>query len=341
MGGAASGETEPLARDLEALRSGAALATLEERSILAVRGEDRASFLQGMLTAEVRKLEAGQGTQALLLSEQGKIVADLRVLVLGEEIWLDVLRIDRTAVRQALERFLVADDVELEERPEYAVALLGPGAARCLARLAPAHAALLVGLAACSHQSIEIEGDPLRAAHLCDLGVEGFLLWTSGDEAATRLAARVREAGALEVGAAALEAARIAGGWARAGVDFDAQTLAPEVPSLARAISYRKGCYLGQEVVERIAARGHVNWTVAALRATGAIAPLPGAAVWQEGRDVGRLTSVTRLPDAVAMLARLRSSAAAPGTVLRVGGAGEAIEARVVDPQVASGGAEA
>ncbi len=182
-------------------------------------------------------------------------------------------------------------------------------------------------------------GVPHRAVRCRDLGLDGFHLWAPDAAAAIATMATLRAAGATAVETPALEAARIARGVAREGGDFDGQTLAPEVPSLARAVSYRKGCYLGQEVIERVAARGHVNWVVALLAAEGGEAPPIGAAAFAEDREVGRVTSAVRLParDAIAMLARVRRTAAEPGTALAVEGAGRRIEARVVRPPAPEG----
>jgi len=122
----------------------------------------------------------------------------------------------------------------------------------------------------------------------------------------------------------------IATGSPRAGVDFDEQTLAPEVPPLERAISYKKGCYLGQEVVERVAARGHVNRKLVGLTAAAAPEIAGGSEVWLEGREVGRVTSIAALPDGIQVaMAMVRTAAAEPGTTVEVRAVGGASTARV------------
>ncbi len=128
------------------------------------------------------------------------------------------------------------------------------------------------------------------------------------------------DAGAVSVGPDASEVFRIANGWAREGVDYDAQTLAAEIPSLARAVSYNKGCYLGQEVMERIAARGHVNWLLVRLTGEQGTTLAPGAVVRDGETEVGHVTSAARLPDSgrPVALARIRATAASPGTRLAV-----------------------
>ena len=301
-------------RGLEAFERGAAVSLLDDRAIVCARGEDRASFLQGMLSNDVARLGAGEGTYALLLTEQGKVVADLRLLVVENALWLDVARELRERVREALMRFIVADDVELDDLPQAAVALRGPGAKELLGR-SPGAGTWLDGLGECSHREAQIDGIETRVARVRDLGVDGFHLWAPDAAAALRLERVLIALGGVPCPAAAVEAWRIAAGWPRAGVDYDAQTLAPEVPSLARAISYKKGCYLGQEVVERVAARGHVNRMLVGLRAAGREALAPAAVVLVDGREVGRVMSSVSLPgDRQRAIATLRATAAAPGT---------------------------
>src|SRR3954447_15309770 len=112
-----------LERELAALRDGAALSPLSERAVLAARGSDRTSFLQGMLSNDVARLAPGDGTHALLLSEQGRVVAELCVFALADATWLELPASARTRVREALERFVVADDVEFADLAVHGLAL--------------------------------------------------------------------------------------------------------------------------------------------------------------------------------------------------------------------------
>jgi folate-binding protein YgfZ len=333
MGGTSDSSVSAV-QGFRALREGAAASRLDDRALLRVYGADRLSFLQGMLSNDVASLRAGEGAYALLLTEQGKVVAELRALALEEEVWLDVPVASRGDVRAALERLIVADDVELEDLEREAVAFRGPGAAGLLTRLDPADGAAIAALAECSHRAVEIRGRTARVARVRDLGVDGFHLWVAGEGDAAALLDAAASAGAPMASGEALEAVRIAAGVARAGVDFDAQTLAPEVPSLARAISFRKGCYLGQEVVERIAARGHVNWLVMGLTSPSGSAIERGAAVLRDGGEIGRVSSVAVRPDdgAVVALARLRRAAAEVGTQVQVATPGGAAPAVVESP---------
>jgi folate-binding protein YgfZ len=336
------GVADDLGRGFAALRGSAAISHLADRAILAVRGEDRASFLQGMLSNEVAKLSPGQGAYALLLTEQGKVVADLRAYVCATEIRLCVPRQAGSDVRTALERFVVADDVEFGELVWWSRALRGPQAASVLGRLGDA-GRQAAALPECGHVETSLDGVDVWVARVRDVGVDGFHLRVTEPGGEIELERRLVECGAVPAPDAAVEEQRIAAGFAKPFVDYDAQTLAPEIPSLARAISYTKGCYLGQEVVERVAARGHVNRLLVGLVSSDGGTCGAGSTVSLEGRDVGRVTSAARRPDTndLVALALVRRAAAEAGTLVTVAGEdGAALGARVVQIPLADSAAE-
>jgi folate-binding protein YgfZ len=310
-----------VARELAALRDGAALSPLAERAMLCARGGDRTSFLQGMLSNDVAGLAPGQGTYSLLLSEQGRVVADLYVLAFPDTTWLDLPAASRERVRAALERFIVADDVELEDVALAGFALRGDEALAALARALPDRVADLSALAECAHLWIERDGGPLLVVRLRELGRDAFHVWSDDPGRADGLAVALLAAGATSVEPDALELHRITAGWASDGADYDGQTLAAEIPSLARGVSYRKGCYLGQEVMERIAARGHVNWLLVRLTADPGGSLAVGAPVRDGDAEVGKVTSAARGPGDDARpvaLARVRAAVAETGRRLAV-----------------------
>lgn len=326
-----------LARELAALRSGAALSPLSERAVLCARGDDRTTFLQGMLSNDVARLAPGAGTHALLLTEQGRVVADLVVLVLDDRLWLDLPAASRERVRAALERFVVADDVELEDLALSGMALRGPAATAVLGRVLPADAAAIAALAEGAHREAVHDGAHVRVARIAEHGVEGFHLWCAEAACSDALAVHLLAAGAVSVGPEAIEVQRIERGWARDGVDYDTQTLAAEIPSLARAVSYGKGCYLGQEVMERIAARGHVNWLLVRLAGDPGARIAPGAVVADGDQEVGRVTSAVVSPDTdrPLALARVRAAVATPERRLTVLDEGRATAVEVAITPVA------
>ncbi len=272
------------AREYFALRDGAALLDLGFRALVRATGSDRATFLQGMLTNDVAGLAPGAGCPALLLTIQGRVTADVRVLVDADEILLDVDVRARPAFLEALEKLLIADDVELGE-PAGPVTLIG---------LAGPRAAALVdvdALTVWSHRPVTVAGVTVRAQRTSEFGGDGVVLHVPvGD--APRVWDDLVARGAMPAGMLALEARRVEVGEPRIGVDMDDSTLALELP-VEDAISATKGCYLGQEVVARGTARGHVNRRLVGLLLDGATPP-SGAPLVRDGKEVGRLTSVAR-----------------------------------------------
>jgi len=296
--------------EYRALRDGAALVDLGFRTVVRATGADRATFLQGMLTNDVAGLAPGAGCAALLLTIQGRVTADVRVLTLPDAILLDVDVRARDELVAALEKLLIADDVELTAPPE-PVALVGVEG--------PA-AESLVGAAALApfaHAETSVAGVPVRVQRASEVGGPGFVLHVPAERAPAvwdALAAR----GAVPCGMIALEARRIERGIPRVGLDMDGTTLALEVPVEA-AISSTKGCYLGQEVVARGTARGHVNRRLVGLVVEGPEPPR-GAPLVRDGKEVGHVTSVARsfARDGLVALGFVRREHWEPGTELAV-----------------------
>jgi folate-binding protein YgfZ len=284
-------------------------------------GEDRLAFLQGMLTNDIAGLRPGGGCPALLLTIQGRVTADVRVAVLPESVLLDVDVRASAALLEALEKLLIADDVELVEMDELAlVGIEGPRAAA----LVPGS----VDLAPFAHTEAHLAGVPVRVVRASEVRGPGLVLHVSAARAALvwdHLAA----AGATPCGMEALERRRIEVGVPRIGLDMDHSTLALEVP-VEEAISQTKGCYLGQEVIARGTARGHVNRRLVGLEIDGPEPP-PGTPLTSGGKEVGRLTSVggpLGARGAVA-LGMVRREHWAAGCELAVGGETPGAHARV------------
>ena len=274
------------AAEYAALREDAALVDLGFRCVVRATGADRQDFLQGMLTNEVARLAPGAGCAALLLTIQGRVTADLRVAVDGEALVLDVDVRARGALLDALEKLIIADDVELGEPPE-TLALVGIDGPRAAALLPAA----VQSLAPYAHAACEVAGVPLRAQRASEVRGAGFVLHVPARGVAVVWDALVA-AGARPCGMEALEGRRVEVGVPRIGLDMDGTTLALEVP-VEDAISATKGCYLGQEVVARGSVRGHVNRRLVGLVFEGP-APPAGAPLVRDGREVGRVTSIAR-----------------------------------------------
>jgi len=310
-------------RALRAARESAAIFPLADRALLAVSGGDGARFLQGQLTNDVAALDpAGprSGCYALVLTPQGRIVADLHVLARPGEYWLETAATRAAAAAARLEKYVIAADVRIADRSDgwARFAIEGPRARELVAAAAPgAPPGLLPD--ACA---------PLRIA-----GVEALVAafgWSGEDAlqlfvpvaAAAAAAGALRDAGArveAEWGdSAALEVLRIEAGIPRAGAELGEEVLPAEARLVERAVSFTKGCYTGQEVVARMHSRARVgHLLVGVALAGGAPLPAPGAALLHAGAKVGELTSVTRSPAAGAIaLGFVRAADAEPGTGL-------------------------
>lgn len=305
------------ADEYQALEKGAGVVALPWLGRLDVSGSDRVDFLQGMLSNDVKKLAVGGGCPALLLSEQGKAIADILVLAEEGAIALIGVASSLAAAQTALERFIVADDVEMvpADVEERTFAVLGPEAPAVMARLG-----LAVASVPYAHVTSGVGEGRVRVVRVPVPGAGGFLCQVSAALAAAWWEQCLAVGGAVPVGHDAFEALRIESGVPWHGRDVTADTLALEAPYEA-AISFRKGCYLGQEVMERVTARGHVNRKLVGLAIPGSDAAIAGSHLFAGERDVGWVTSAAwswGLGSVVA-LAYVRREHFEPGTVLHLG----------------------
>lgn len=287
----------------EAAREGAALFRLPERGVIEVTGSERVRWLDGMLSQDVKALSAagpGAGGYALLLTRQGRIVADLHVLVDEEGIWLEGERAALPGVMARLEKFIIADDVALADRSNLVerLALEGPRAGDALA------AALgeVLALAPGAWTARRIGPVPVRIAAFALGAGPGFQLFAPaarGEEVARALREAGRGSTLVEAQGEVLELLRIEAGRPRLGHDLDESVLPAEARLLGSAVSFTKGCYTGQEVVARLHSRGATNHLLVGLRfqGTGATAaPARGALLSHQGRRAGEVTSAVRSP---------------------------------------------
>jgi folate-binding protein YgfZ len=317
------------AREYAALRDDAALVDLAFRTRVRVVGADRVDFLQGMLSNDVRRLAAGEGCRALLLTEHGKVVADCVVLALADALVLDARTLAIARALAALSRYIVADDVELvPEDATHAIGVFGLRATDALARrgITPPPAAPY------AHVLHETEVGPLRVVRVPEPGAGGFVCLVARDRAEAWWRSCV-DAGIPRAGFDAFETLRIESGVPADGVDIGPETIALEAP-LEAAISFDKGCYLGQEVIERVSARGHVNRRLVGLLITAAAMPRAGDVIAAGDKEIGRVTSVAwswRLEKPVA-LGYVRREHVAPGTHLEVRAAAGVLAATVQTP---------
>jgi aminomethyltransferase len=317
-----------VAREWAAVRQRCGLIDAGFRALWRLTGGDRVTFLQGMVTNDVAKVPEGLGTYAALLTIQGRVIADARVYVLADELWLDCAAGCAASVHDSLERYIIADDVELLEAGDWSplVVVEGPQAARVLLAVVGES---LTDLPAMAHREVDFDGGRVRIAAVTHSGAPGYIVF-----GATALAARFwshcQAAGAEPVGMDALNVLRVEAGIPWVGHDMDESTLIGEV-GLEAAISFRKGCYLGQEVVERVAARGQVQRKRVGLLCAGETIPNPGARISRDGKEVGHVTSAVWSPhrNQVIAMAYVRREAWDEGTELLVDSAAGPIAASV------------
>jgi folate-binding protein YgfZ len=308
------------------------------RGRLRLTGHERQSFLQGMITNDVANLTPGTGCYAFLLDATGHILNDMRVLATEEYLLLDLEPEQASFVAETLDKYLIMEKCKIEDVTA-ATAQVFVGGNRASEMLIRAGVTVEDSWLEGRNR---MHGDLLFAAtHL--LSVPGFDIYGS-PQAVTAFIDELRssaETASVTVASAdpeLLTALRVEAGVPLFGVDFDSRVLAPETGQTSRAISYKKGCYVGQEIVARIDARGHTNRTFAGfILRDGGAAPAPEAVVTlEDGKEIGRITSGAWSPkmNMAIALGYVRMEQAASGTAVLVGGrAAEVSELPFVRPE--------
>jgi folate-binding protein YgfZ len=295
------------------LREEAGMLVRDERRLLACRGPDAVTYVHDQLTNDVEGLEPGTGCYAALLDRKARMQADLRVLrIAADELLLDCDETGREALGAHLGRYRVGRDVEFENLAESHVVLsvIGPAAASATAAgpLAPEHA----------HREATVGGRPARAV-ATDLGSEDL----------AAIEAALAEGGVERVDAVAAEIARVESGRPRFGREMTTETIPQEAGINERAVSFSKGCYIGQETVARLHYRGKPNRHLRGLRLSDQ-APA-GAAVRLGDRELGRIGTAVLSPALGPIALAVLRREAEPGTTVEIDRDGSPIEAEVVE----------
>jgi folate-binding protein YgfZ len=317
------------------LRQSVGVLDLSFRSRICLTGADRVRFLHGQVTNDVKKLRAGEGCYATITTNKGKMESDLNIFCLADELLLDFEPGLSERITQRMERFIVADDVQVVDvAPHYGLlSVQGPRAEEVIQSL---------GWSERLSRSAEIPREPLnsikfsdttlgeiylmkhaRLLKLCSRGresahskneslsrltsaatdkiISGFDLFiprSSLGAVADKLIAAAKQIGGQVCGWQAFETARIEAGIPRFGVDMDETNLPLECGISDRAISYKKGCYIGQEVINRIHSFGHVTKELRGLRLAHDLKPLPQRVdkLFRDGKEIGYVTSAVKSP---------------------------------------------
>jgi aminomethyltransferase len=281
--------------EFQTLLSGCGLYDLSGRAKIAVTGSDRVRWLNGMATNNVRDLAPGHGVYAFLLNAQGRIQADLYVFQRGDSLLVDAERGQREKVLQLFDRYIIADDVEIADVSDKltALGLSGPESRNILER---------AGITVPDLASLELCSPKCNCACDClqctllrgdDTAGTAYQLWLAPDTLKSTWDALVA-AGATSVGADALELRRISFGIPKFGVDIRERDL-PQETGQTRALNFIKGCYLGQEIVERIRSRGAVHRQFTAFAVEGTL-PDRASKIVADEKEVGEITSSAILP---------------------------------------------
>jgi aminomethyltransferase len=278
----------------DALRNGAAWLDLSTRGKIKLLGEDRARLLHAMTTNHIQQLAPGTGCYAFFLTVQGRILADVNVLCRPDHFLLDLEPETREKVYQPLDHYIIADDVTLEDATDSTatIAVEGPKSAEVL------HAA---GAPTPEVDYSSAEWGTRLVARLNSTGSPGFFVFAPESEKA-ELIAQLEAAGAVAGDAEAFNVVRLEHGKARYGEDLSERFLAQEA-NRPHALHFSKGCYLGQEIVERVRSRGQIHRVLMPLVLDAKEPPVPGTKL-----PIGEITSAAYSPalDKVVALAYVR-----------------------------------
>jgi folate-binding protein YgfZ len=307
--------------EYNAVRTGVGLLDLFARSVLRFSGGDRVSFLNGMVSNDVRTLSPGRGLHAAFLDIQGKILADARIFCMEESLLVDIPEPCRKRIIEHLERHLVADEVEIQDvsADHLIVSLRGPSSGKLIKDLASIETLPRSDLDHIEAPIGKSELHLIRVTHICQQGYD-LIVPRAGSLDVIRWIMEVGKKFALSwVGTEAQEMLRIEAAIPRYGTDMTSDHLLLEV-GLNDAVSFTKGCYLGQEVVERIHSRGHVNKRLV-LMILETPEPLRSRPEIHHGTaTVGKVTSSAFSPrrNTALALGYVQQSIAEPGTQVTI-----------------------
>jgi folate-binding protein YgfZ len=282
-----------------AVRQSAGVADRTARGRIALRGADRLTFLHALLTNDVATLKAGHGCYAMLLTPQGRIVADMRVFELGDVLLLDVHRETKDVLLEKFDQMLFSEDVQIGDLSDGlgCISVQGTRSAGIVGASLGMDAAALAAWAPFQNTRVEWRGETVVVARVDEFGLPGFFLFV-GMAAVGALAAVTGANGAELLEADTAEVLRVEAGEPEFLRDMDTDTIPSEAGVEPRAVSYLKGCFPGQEVLVRIRDRGHgrVARKLVGLVFEGDTVPAHGDTIRAGGRDAGRVTSAVWSP---------------------------------------------
>jgi folate-binding protein YgfZ len=327
--------------EYESIRRAVGFLDLSNRAVLEFTGADRLSYLQGLISNDLRALSPEEGSYAAFLTQQGKVLGDCRVLARDDSFIMDLWEPLKPRILDHLNRYLVADEVEINDLTDgYAMlSIQGPSSEQLLGKFVEKDKQPQQPIA---HSTAEICGVEVRICRYSHTGEDGFDLMipvADIDNVARRLTETGSAYSAQWVGTEAYEVIRIEAGIPRYGIDITEDNLILET-GLNHAVSFNKGCYLGQEVVERIRSRGHVNKNLTGLVIDGAKPATMGSKVLIAEKEIGTITSSVYSPalSSAIALAYIHRDHRSPGTQLAIRDNYEVLNARVAQLPFIPGG---
>jgi folate-binding protein YgfZ len=320
----ATGDHGDVRAEFLALISGSGVYDLSSRTKISLTAGDRRRWLNGMVTNNIRDLEPGRGVYAFLLNPQGHVLGDLYAYNRGESLLVDTDQSQVEKILAVFDKYIIMDDVEVANISEQlsAVGIAGLNSRATLqaagfevSELKPLQFVLI------AWQQVDVtvvRGDNPQ--------VDSFELWVAPGDA-ERVSEALLKAGATPVGTAALDLLRIAAGIPRYGVDIRERDL-PQETEQDRALNFSKGCYVGQEIVERIRSRGQVRRKFTGFEIEGKL-PAAGSKIQVDGKDAGEITSAASLPaggsERRVALGYIRRESATPGKRVDAGGSAASV----------------
>jgi folate-binding protein YgfZ len=308
--------------EFDALRSGSAVYDLGFRARLAVKGSDRVRWMNGMVTNNVRDLPSGHGLYAFLLNPQGRILGDMFVYNEGDTLTVETDRSQVDKILATFDHFIIMDDVEVTNENEKwtALGVSGPNS-RSILRA--------VGIEVPEMEPLQVVTPPCVCDCDCAKCVvirgeeaqrESYEIWLAPKDVLKTWTA-ILTAGATPVGSEALEMQRILGGIPRYSVDIRERDLPQETEQI-RALNFNKGCYVGQEIVERIRSRGNVHRKFTGFALEGSPDIKAEAKIVSGDKEIGEITSVTSVRTAsreqTFALGYIRREAGVPGREIMI-----------------------
>jgi folate-binding protein YgfZ len=305
--------------EFAALRGGCGVYDLGFRAKIALTGGDRVRWLNGMVTNNVRDLGLGQGVYAFLLNPQGHILGDLHAYNRGESMTVDTDCGQAEKLLATFDHYIIMDDVEVTNLSEQLTALgiAGPKSREVLA----ASGFAIPEMQALQVQSLIWQGVDCAVVRGEDLERLSYEIWLA-PASVRQLWDALLASGGTPVGSEALEMHRIVSGIPRYGVDIRERDL-PQETEQARALNFNKGCYVGQEIVERIRSRGAVHRKFTGFLLQGSVQIAAGTKIVAGEKEVGEITSAASLPltsgDKTVALGYIRREVGVPGREVAIG----------------------